>query len=111
MSHHIDHLIKSLEGLSPELRRELARRLESDVLAEVSAADTAKAEKVRVAKIHAMRAEGNNPTFNYATTPVSYTGVGTTLTPFSVTTTPEPTSTVLFAVGAVAALLRRRRQA
>jgi hypothetical protein len=65
MSHHIDHLIKSLEGLSPELRRELARRLESDVLAEVSAADTAKAEKVRVAKIHAMRAEGNNPTFNY----------------------------------------------
>jgi hypothetical protein len=49
---------------------------------------------------------------NSNTTPVAYTGVGTTLTPFSVTTTlPEPASTMLFAFGGIAALLRRRRKA
>jgi hypothetical protein len=43
----------------------------------------------------------------------AYTGVGTTLTPFSVTTLsiPEPASTMLFAFGGIAALLRRRRKA
>jgi hypothetical protein len=62
---NLDPLFKTLQGLSSELKRELARRLESDVLAEVSAAADETAKKGRIAKIAAMRAEGNNPTFNY----------------------------------------------
>jgi hypothetical protein len=71
---NVDSLIKSLQTLSPELKRELARRLDADVLAEVSAADTAKAQKARLTKIAAMRAE-RRPAFMLAQGELSRLGI------------------------------------
>jgi hypothetical protein len=58
----LDTIIKALESLPAEQKRMLAERLNVEVIAELSAADTAKAEKVRVAKIQAMRAD-RDPAF------------------------------------------------
>jgi hypothetical protein len=55
----LDTIIKALESLPAEQKRLLAERLNVEVIAEVSANDTAKAEKVRIAKIAAMRDDRN----------------------------------------------------
>jgi hypothetical protein len=57
MSNNIDALCKTLENLPSDVKLELAKRLNSDVISQLSAAETEKAEKVRVARIQTMRAE------------------------------------------------------
>jgi hypothetical protein len=62
MSNNIDALCKTLEGLPSDVKLELAKRLNSDVISQLSAADAAKAENVRATRIKEMRA-GRVPAF------------------------------------------------
>jgi hypothetical protein len=53
----IDLIVKALEALPADQKRALAERLRVESIAEISAAETAKAEKARIGAINAMRAE------------------------------------------------------
>jgi hypothetical protein len=55
----IDGLVKSLESLSPELKRELVQRLAADNIAQVSAAAAETAKRTRLSRISAARDSRN----------------------------------------------------
>jgi hypothetical protein len=61
----IDGLVKSLESLSPELKRELVQRLAADSLSQISAAAAETAKKTRLSRIAACR-DSRNPDFGFA---------------------------------------------
>ena len=59
---NIDSRCKTLENLPADVKLELAKRLNSDVVAQLSAAADEKAKKTRLSKIQAMR-DGRDPAF------------------------------------------------
>jgi hypothetical protein len=71
---NIDSLCKTLENLPVDVKLELAKRLNSDVVAQLSAAADEKAKKTRLSKIQAMR-DGRDPAFQLIAAALNRAGI------------------------------------